>query len=75
MAGVYRRTAPTRAITSRSPELGKMGDKAYMSNLRVEGFVQPGSIETEGPHVTFVLNEFESHNRECAEGAKADGYL
>ena len=27
------------------PELGKMGDKAYSSQLRVEGFVQPGSIE------------------------------
>ena len=26
-------------------ELGGMGDKAYHSNLRVEGFVQPGSIE------------------------------
>ena len=25
-------------------ELGGMGDKAYKSNLRVEGFVQPGSI-------------------------------
>ena len=26
-------------------ELGGMGDKAYKSNLRVEGFVKPGSIE------------------------------
>src|SRR4029079_11257437 len=34
-------------------ELGKMGDKAYTSNMRVEGFVVPGSIEQEGPHVTF----------------------
>ena len=43
------------------PELGAMGDKAYHSQLRVEGFVQPGSIEQSGTHVTFVLNEFESH--------------
>lgn len=43
-------------------ELGKMGDKAYRSNLRVEGFVQPGSIEQSGPHVTFLMNEFESHS-------------
>lgn len=43
-------------------ELGKMGDKAYKSNLRVEGFVQPGSIEQSGPHVTFLMNEFESHS-------------
>lgn len=43
-------------------ELGGMGDKAYKSNLRVEGFVQPGSIEQAGTHVTFQLNEFESHS-------------
>jgi cytochrome c-type biogenesis protein CcmE len=49
-------------------ELGKMGDKAYSSNLRVEGFVKPGSIEQDGPHVTFILNEFESHNASAARG-------
>ena len=49
-------------------ELGGMGDKAYKSNLRVEGFVQPGSIEQEGPHVTFLLNEFESHSPKAASG-------
>jgi cytochrome c-type biogenesis protein CcmE len=51
-------------------ELGKMGDKAYKSNLRVEGFVLPGSIQQDGPHVTFVLNEFESHSPKAAEGRK-----
>src|SRR3974390_3734471 len=49
-------------------ELGKMGDKAYKSNLRVEGFVQPGSIEQNGTHVTFVMNEFESHNAKAPSG-------
>jgi cytochrome c-type biogenesis protein CcmE len=49
-------------------ELGHMGDKAYKSNLRVEGFVQPGSIEQNGTHVTFVLNEFESHSPKAAGG-------
>jgi cytochrome c-type biogenesis protein CcmE len=49
-------------------ELGGMGDKAYKSNLRVEGFVQPGSIEQDGTHVTFVLNEFESHSPKAASG-------
>jgi cytochrome c-type biogenesis protein CcmE len=43
------------------PELNKMGDKAYKSQLRVEGFVVPGSIEQNGTHVNFVINEFESH--------------
>ncbi len=49
-------------------ELGGMGDKAYHSNLRVEGFVQPGSIEQDGTHVTFVLNEFESHSPKAPTG-------
>jgi cytochrome c-type biogenesis protein CcmE len=45
-----------------------MGDKAYHSNLRVEGFVVPGSIEQSGTHVTFVMNEFESHTPKAATG-------
>ena len=49
-------------------ELTGMGDKAYHSQLRVEGFVQPGSIEHNGPHVTFVMNEFESHSPKAAAG-------
>ncbi len=49
-------------------QLGGMGDKAYHSNLRVEGFVEPGSIERNGPHVNFVLNEFESHSPNAASG-------
>ena len=49
-------------------ELGGMGDKAYHSNLRVEGFVQPGSIEQNGTHVDFVLNEFESHSAKAPGG-------
>ena len=49
-------------------ELGGMGDKAYHSQLRVEGFVQPGSIEQDGTHVTFVLNEFESHSPKAPVG-------
>jgi len=49
-------------------ELGGLGDKAYKSQLRVEGFVQPGSIEQNGTHVEFVLNEFESHSPKAATG-------
>ncbi|HEY1768027.1 MAG TPA: cytochrome c maturation protein CcmE [Terracidiphilus sp.] len=49
-------------------ELGGMGDKAYHSQLRVEGFVQPGSIVQDGPHVSFVLNEFESHSPKAGAG-------
>ncbi|HMD75837.1 MAG TPA: cytochrome c maturation protein CcmE [Terracidiphilus sp.] len=49
-------------------ELGGMGDKAFHSQLRVEGFVVPGSIEHNGPHVEFVLNEFESHSPKAASG-------
>ena len=50
------------------PELGGMGDKAYHSQLRVEGFVQPGSIQQNGTHSTFVLNEFESHMPRASAG-------
>ena len=49
-------------------ELGGMGDKAYHSQLRVEGFVQPGSIAQDGTHVTFVLNEYESHSPKADSG-------
>ena len=43
-------------------EMQGMGDKAYRSQLRVEGFVKPATIQSSGTHVTFVLTEFESHN-------------
>jgi cytochrome c-type biogenesis protein CcmE len=49
-------------------ELGGMGDKAYHSQLRVEGFVVPGSIEQNGTHVDFVMNEFESHSAKAPSG-------
>ena len=49
-------------------ELGGMGDKALKTNLRVEGFVKPGSIEQNGTHVTFVMNEFESHSAKAGSG-------
>lgn len=49
-------------------ELGGMGDKAYTRQLRVEGFVQPGSIQQNGTHVEFVLNEFESHSPKATAG-------
>jgi len=50
------------------PELTGMGAKAYRDNLRVEGFVQPGSIVQDGPNVTFVLNQFESHSPKASSG-------
>jgi cytochrome c-type biogenesis protein CcmE len=50
------------------PELGGMGGKAYHSQLRVEGFVQPGSIVQNGAELTFVMNEFESHTPQAAKG-------
>ncbi len=49
-------------------ELRDMGDRAYKNNLRVEGFVKPGSIEQNGTHVTFVLDEFESHSPKAGTG-------
>lgn len=49
-------------------ELGGLGDKGFKTNLRVEGFVKPGSIEQNGTHVTFVLDEFESHSAKASAG-------
>ena len=49
-------------------ELGTMGEKAYHSQLRVEGFVKPGTIEQDGTNVSFVLDEFESHSPKAATG-------
>jgi cytochrome c-type biogenesis protein CcmE len=48
------------------PEMNKMGDQAYQSNLRVEGFVKPATIQASGTHVEFVLTEYESHNPKSA---------
>ena len=50
------------------PELISMGDQAYTRNLRVDGFVVPGSIEHNGPHVDFTINEFESHMPNATSG-------
>ena len=41
---------------------------AHQRHLRVEGFVVPGSIESSGTHVDFVINEFESHQPGAATG-------
>jgi cytochrome c-type biogenesis protein CcmE len=49
-------------------ELRAMGDKAYHSQLRVDGFVKPGSILQDGTNVEFVMNEFESHSPNAASG-------
>jgi cytochrome c-type biogenesis protein CcmE len=50
------------------PELAKMGDTAYKANIRVDGFVRPGSIVQSGTHVTFIIDEFESHSPKAGTG-------
>jgi cytochrome c-type biogenesis protein CcmE len=50
------------------PELSSMGTKAYTSNLRVDGFVKPGSIQQDGTRVVFVMNQYESHSPKAAAG-------
>lgn len=52
-------------------EMQAMGDKAYHSNLRVEGFVKPQTIQASGTNATFILTEFESHNPKAGAGARA----
>ena len=53
------------------PEMQAMGDKAYHSNLRVEGYVKPQTIKQNGGNVVFTLTEFESHNPKAAGPARA----
>ncbi len=50
------------------PQLNGMGAKAYHDQLRVEGFVKPGTIVRDGPNVTFMLSQFESHSSKAASG-------
>ena len=50
------------------PQLNGMGTKAYHDQLRVEGFVKPGTIVTDGPNVTFMLSQYESHSPKFASG-------
>lgn len=44
------------------------GDKIHHSQLRVEGYVVPGSIQQNGTHVDFTMNEYESHSAKAATG-------
>ncbi|WP_263353489.1 cytochrome c maturation protein CcmE [Acidicapsa acidisoli] len=58
----YTGAAANKSYYVTVAEMQGMGNKAYQSHLRVEGFVKPESIQQSGTHVTFVLTEFESHN-------------
>jgi cytochrome c-type biogenesis protein CcmE len=64
----YTGYASSKSYFVKVPELLSMGGQAYTRNLRVDGFVVPGSIEHSGPHVDFVLNEYESHMPNAASG-------
>ena len=66
----------TGAATSKSyfvtvAEMQGMGEKAYQSHLRVEGFVKPETIQQSGTNVSFILTEFESHNPKATPSARA----
>jgi cytochrome c-type biogenesis protein CcmE len=58
----FQGAASSKSYYVTVPEMNAMGAKAYSTNLRVEGFVKPETIQASGTHVTFVLTEFESHN-------------
>jgi len=58
----YTGAAANKSYYVTVAEMQGMGNKAYQSHLRVEGFVKPESIQQSGTHVMFVLTEFESHN-------------
>jgi cytochrome c-type biogenesis protein CcmE len=74
LAGVHRLRLQQELLRHHR-RAGRHGRQGLHSQLRVEGFVQPGSIEQNGTHVTFVLNEFESHSPKAATGGRAEGQL
>jgi cytochrome c-type biogenesis protein CcmE len=49
-------------------EMEGMGNRAYTSNLRLQEFVKLGSIVRNGPDITFLMDEFESHSAKAATG-------
>jgi cytochrome c-type biogenesis protein CcmE len=67
----YTGAASSKSYYVTVPEMQAMGDKAYHSSLRVEGFVKPKTIQQSGTHVTFVLTEFESHNPKAAASPRS----
>jgi cytochrome c-type biogenesis protein CcmE len=52
-------------------EMQGMGEKAYRTHIRVEGFVKPKTIQQSGNNVTFILTEFESHNPKATPNPRA----
>jgi cytochrome c-type biogenesis protein CcmE len=64
----YTGTQSSKSYFVKVPELFAMGDLAYKRNIRVDGFVEPGSIQQNGTHVTFIINEYESHSPSAPSG-------
>jgi cytochrome c-type biogenesis protein CcmE len=64
----YTGARSSKSYFVKVPELFAMGDLAYKRNIRVDGFVEPGSIQQNGTHVTFVINEYESHSPSAPSG-------
>ncbi|WP_263359338.1 cytochrome c maturation protein CcmE [Acidicapsa ligni] len=67
----YTGTAANKSYYVTVPEMQNMGEKAYQSHLRVEGYVKPETIQRSGPNVRFTLTEFESHNPKATPNARA----
>ncbi len=67
----YTGAAANKSYYVTVPEMQAMGEKAYKAQLRVEGFVKPTTIQASGTHVSFVLDEFESHNPKATPGMRA----
>jgi cytochrome c-type biogenesis protein CcmE len=67
----YTGTAANKSYYVTVAEMQNMGDKAYQSHLRVEGFVKPETIQRSGPNVSFILTEYESHNPKATATARA----
>ena len=75
LAGLLPATAPARATTSPSPNWAAWATRPTTATCASRDSCKPGSIEQNGTHVTFVLNEFESHSPKAATRPPAEGEL
>jgi cytochrome c-type biogenesis protein CcmE len=53
----YLGAQESKSYYAQIKDLRAMGDTVYSKNLRVSGFVQPGSIKVNGANAEFILTE------------------
>lgn len=63
-------TSQSKSYYKTISELAQMGDKAHVQKLRVDGYVEPGSIVRNGAEVSFTLHQDPSKRTDDAARLK-----